>query len=522
MSDPVVKTFDIASLEAFTTALVAAGFEPVRGTNRRRWHSKIHPAFHSLTDASSMDLVLVDGWPYQPPALFVKGLDSNHSTLAGLVCMWREGDASLQWVTIAGLFARIEAWCENAKGGWAHDDLGRDAFLNFRLNTRELVTFDLPTFATSPGGWGDFHGVLRTNPRRIDLMAGRATAATHLRGLWLRAESVNVPPRQLSEFRRCLSRTQRKGLDRALAERRSPRAPSGGVDMILFCWERGEQLEVLVIGCGGVGEAVEGVAMQTGPNDQENLILRAGPDAATLGQLRAVVFGAGALGGHAAVLLAESGLGFLRLVDHDVLTPGNVVRHVAGHDQVGAAKVQAVRAVVGNHAPWTNVECVDESPLEPSRIDALIADADIVIDATGNGALTLALASRTRESARPIVSGALYRGGCVARVRRHAHPDDTPLDDRQDPHRYPMIPPDQDGDVAQAAVSCSAPVNNAPPSSVLACASLIAQAGIDTVTGRFHLGDEIIDVYRPLLAEPPFDRIGRVQSYAPGVTTAAS
>ena len=33
----------------------------------------------------------------------------------------------------------------------------------------------------------------------------------------------------------------------------------------------------------------------------------------------------------------------------------NVVRHVAGHDQVGALKVRAVHHVIERHAPWTEV-----------------------------------------------------------------------------------------------------------------------------------------------------------------------
>ena len=93
--------------------------------------------------------------------------------------------------------------------------------------------------------------------------------------------------------------------------------------------------------------------MQPAPTDELSLILRAGPDTAALRTVRATLFGAGALGGYVGNTLAESGLGHLDIVDGDVLLPGNVVRHVAGHDQVGKAKVQAVHQVVVNHAPWT-------------------------------------------------------------------------------------------------------------------------------------------------------------------------
>ena len=62
---------------------------------------------------------------------------------------------------------------------------------------------------------------------------------------------------------------------------------------------------------------------------------------------------------------------------------------------------------------------------------------------------------------------------------------------------------------ATPALGCSAPVNNAPPSSVMGCAALIAQVVIDALTRRFEFGDEVIDIYRPL-AQARFDRVGRV------------
>ena len=44
--------------------------------------------------------------------------------------------------------------------------------------------------------------------------------------------------------------------------------------------------------------------------------------------------------------LAESGIDSLRIVDGELLSPGNVVRHVAGHNQVGGPKVNAVEGVI--------------------------------------------------------------------------------------------------------------------------------------------------------------------------------
>ena len=505
--------FDVASLEAFTVELVEAGFEPIEGSGRRVWRGPIHSAFASLTNAQTMVIAIVPGWPFQPPNLFVEGLNTNHSMLNGFVCMWREGDGSLRWMTIKGLFARIEEWCQNASRGWEHDDLGRDALLNFQSKFGILATFDLPSFSTGNGGWGDFHGAVNADPCRVELRPGRQASSGRLRGLWFCVGELDTPPpRQLSEVSRCLSRAQRKGLERALRDRRKSEAlvASGGVDLILFCWERRGRIDLLVMACKGMDNSLEAIALQTGPNDENSLILRAGPDAPTLRSRRATVFGAGALGGNVAVALAESGLGLLDLVDGDVLAPGNVVRHVAGHDQVGASKVRAVEAVVRNHAPWTEVTCQEKSPSTPSDIGALIANADVIVDATGDAAFTQALAMTMSAAGKPFIAGALYRGGFIARVQRQALTNDMLIGQRAGLPQYPVIPPGDDNeDLAIPDVGCSAPVNNAPPAAVLACSSLMVQTVIDALTGRFEFDDEVIDVYRPL-SEPPFDRIGRV------------
>ena len=86
------ESFDIGSLEGFRADLVASGFEPVPSTERRMWQGPIHPAFDGLTDTRTIEVVFDPGWPYRPPRVFVQGLDTNHSTLDGFVCLWRDGD----------------------------------------------------------------------------------------------------------------------------------------------------------------------------------------------------------------------------------------------------------------------------------------------------------------------------------------------------------------------------------------------------------------------------------------------
>ena len=505
--------FQLESLEAFERYLEEAGFRPVEAANKARWRGPIHKAFASLTEATTMDIVIGAGWPFRPPALLVDGLDTNHSTLGGFVCLWQDGDPGREWETGEGFFSRIEEWCENAEHGWEGDDLGYDAFLNFQRKLLTVVTFDRSELGIHRGGWGNLHGIVNRDPPRIDVGPGRASSPNHLRGLWFHAGRLPTPPpRQLSEVFRCLSRAQAKGLRRELDRRRGPRPfmPSGGVDLILFCWERNGTPDLLVMVCEGMNNEVEAIALQPGPTDESSLILRAGPDAPGLRTIRATLFGAGALGGHVGTTLAESGLGRLDIVDGDVLLPENVVRHVAGHEQVGRPKVQAVHHVIEKHAPWTAVAEFPEAPATPSRIRELISGADIVVDTTGNDAFVPALAMIAEELGKPLVSGALYREGNVARVQRQVLAEDTPIHLREDGPRYPVIPGgDVHSEFATPALGCSAPVNNAPPASVMGCAALIAKVVIDALTRRFEFGDEVIDIYRTI-AQAPFDRVGRV------------
>ena len=179
--------------------------------------------------------------------------------------------------------------------------------------------------------------------------------------------------------------------------------------------------------------------MIPGPNDERNLILRAGSDAKLLQNCKATLFGAGALGGHVALALSQSGIGTLRIVDPDSMLPGNVARHVAGRQSVGLKKVYAVRALIEERAPWTKTLNFPEKPRSREEIWRRIRKSDIAIDSTGNGALANALGYIDEKEKKPVVSGALYRGGAVGRVRRYAlFPDvDQPIHRREESRRYP-------------------------------------------------------------------------------------
>lgn len=77
----------------------------------------------------------------------------------------------------------------------------------------------------------------------------------------------------------------------------------------------------------------------------------------------------------------ERGLGNLDVVDADILVPGNVVRHVAGHSR-RRGQGAAVEAIVRD-PPWTEMAWHDDAPDLPSEIEGVIGQIDLVVEPPG-------------------------------------------------------------------------------------------------------------------------------------------
>ena len=489
--------FETESLERFTAELRANGFEQVP-EQPNAWRGAIHPSFAGMTDAATMDVIIRPGWPYHCPLLFVNGINTSHSTPGGYICLWQEGDDSLEWYTLEGFYARIDEWCHQAKQGWPNHNLTLDAYLNYPDKEPVTATFDLSKLKVKPGDRGELHGVWNASKTAIDFRPGNSQDPDQLPGIWLHAGTLNgPPPRQLSEVQRHLYLSQRAQLEYSFKEHFQGRNPTKGVScLILLCWTHNGRPNALALLCKEVNGTIKASAMMPGPNDLENLMLRSGPDAPLLENKRVVMFGAGALGGYTALALAQSGLRQLDIVDREVLLPGNVARHVAGHTHIGWPKVLAVAYVIMDHAPWTQVNPYQENIATPEQIRQRIQNADLIVDASGDAVLQVSLDHVATDEKKPLVSGALFRSGAIGRIQRQAHPDDTPIKERCNV-QYPTIPEGDPGkELTTPEAGCSAPVNNAPPAAVISCAARIAQVAIDDLTERFQFGDEVISVYR--------------------------
>jgi molybdopterin/thiamine biosynthesis adenylyltransferase len=121
---------------------------------------------------------------------------------------------------------------------------------------------------------------------------------------------------------------------------------------------------------------------------------------------KALVIGAGGLGSPVALYLGTAGIGRLTLVDHDTVDLTNLQRQIA-HDmsRVGRPKVDSAAASVRAINPQVQVVALRERA-DPRRLDALVAEADVVLDCSDNFATRHAVNAACVAHARPLVSGA--------------------------------------------------------------------------------------------------------------------
>ncbi len=118
-----------------------------------------------------------------------------------------------------------------------------------------------------------------------------------------------------------------------------------------------------------------------------------------------VVVGLGGVGSHAAVALARSGVGRLRLVDHDEVTWSGLNRHAfAGPADVGRPKAAVCADGIGRVAPSTVVETLELFCHHDSLDEVVLGEPDVVIDAVDALAPKVALLAGCLGRGLPVVS----------------------------------------------------------------------------------------------------------------------
>ncbi|WP_354514440.1 MULTISPECIES: ThiF family adenylyltransferase [unclassified Luteibacter] len=147
-------------------------------------------------------------------------------------------------------------------------------------------------------------------------------------------------------------------------------------------------------------------------------------DHVALSLKQVAVVGCGSLGSKVATSLARCGVRSFVLVDDDIFTPDNVVRHDLDWRSVGLHKADALASRLGLVHPRVAVTTRrsklggQESGITSESIIASIAGADLVIDATGvaeTGNLLGVLRERVHV---PILWGEVFAGGIGGLIAR--------------------------------------------------------------------------------------------------------
>ena len=117
----------------------------------------------------------------------------------------------------------------------------------------------------------------------------------------------------------------------------------------------------------------------------------------------------GGLGSPVALYLASAGVGRITLVDDDAVDLTNLQRQIAHRlDRVGQPKVESAAASVQALNPDVRVAALRERA-DAACLDALVADADVVVDCSDNFATRHAVNAACVRHRRPLVSGAAIR-----------------------------------------------------------------------------------------------------------------
>lgn len=95
------------------------------------------------------------------------------------------------------------------------------------------------------------------------------------------------------------------------------------------------------------------------------------------------ILGLGGLGSNAAVLLARAGIGYLKLVDFDIVEASNLNRQQYRIADINMKKTEALKNIIEEINPFVKVEILDIK-VDEKNLHLAVKDTDIIIEAFDN------------------------------------------------------------------------------------------------------------------------------------------
>ena len=99
-----------------------------------------------------------------------------------------------------------------------------------------------------------------------------------------------------------------------------------------------------------------------------------------LKEKKVCILGLGGLGSNVAVLLARAGIGYLKLVDFDIVEASNLNRQQYRISHIGLKKTEAIRTIIKEINPFVEVGTLDIK-VDRKKIHSIVEDIEIVVEA---------------------------------------------------------------------------------------------------------------------------------------------
>ena len=99
-----------------------------------------------------------------------------------------------------------------------------------------------------------------------------------------------------------------------------------------------------------------------------------------LKKAKVCILGLGGLGSNVAILLARSGIGYLKLVDFDIVEASNLNRQQYRISHIGMKKTEAIRTIIKEINPFVEVKTLDIK-VDRENILSVVGDVEIVVEA---------------------------------------------------------------------------------------------------------------------------------------------
>lgn len=427
------------------------------------------PGDSRLQDSRVM-VSLGPGFPYLPPEVHIKGElrpASWHVESNGKMCLYSSEDRNQQpWRDVDSFLERIDAWFDNSDAGWPEDPpvLDIETYLDLPQDHRFLTYSGLH-------GLTDGYVRFRSGDSKIQFLGPGRVAKNTKKGLlngYLSTLGVlETPPRTWNDL---LSRIPARAVVLNALHR-------GRLDVLLLRYSRQEQHGVLAVALNDHGDGLQPHRLLSASADPSIMGLRSGLTSEGLLTKNVCLVGGGALGSHISDALVRAGLGNLTIRDFDILTPGNLTRHVITDLELcGEFKADALKKDLESR-PYCRgkVRSATAALRNTSEAIELIREFDLVVDATADGGVTLMLEHAAAASGKQIVTACLQNEGTTYRVDivpplGNAAPL-PPTTNR--PPRAPLA----------FEAGCGEPISATPPYAVAEAAAMAARHIVGILSG---------------------------------------